>query len=152
MLLISTFESLQQAVAMQIAPKLRALITQRYIQLTGASGSDLTGLGRFVVVEPHDAPESIEREIGFSVIADLSTGHSFGEPDFTPSWEWCEDHGDGFELVFIFTDDGFAHVLFVPNDEEVDATLLAMCREHCRRSNTQSAADPPASLNGPTEL
>ena len=128
--------------------RLRALLSQRLTQLTAPDGGDLAELAHFVIVEPHDALSAIESALGFPIGVD---GIGYDEADFAPSWEWSEDHGGWFELVFIFTDDGFAHVLFVPDDEDVDAALLAICREHCRRSDHPSAADPPPRLNGPTE-
>lgn len=95
--------------------------------------NDLGRWAHMTVVEPPDTLLAIEAEVGFLVLTNLIDGTRFGDPDFTPSWEWIEDHGGWFELVFILTDDGFAHVLFVADREGVDADLLAACRWCCGR-------------------
>ena len=121
--------ALKRALATLPSSRLKALLSQRLTQLTEPDGGEFADLAHFVIVEPHDALSTAESALGFSIGAD---GIGYGEADFSPSWEWSEDHGGCFELAFIFTDDGFAHVLVVPDDEAVDAVLLAMCREHCR--------------------
>ena len=140
--------AVERALATLPRSRLRALLSQRVTQLTGPAGGEFADLAHFFIVERRDALSAIESALGFPIGID---GIGYGEADFSPSWEWCEHHFGWFELVFIFTDDGFAHVLFVPDDEEMDAGLLAMCSEHCRRSDYPSAADPPPDLSGPTE-
>ena len=73
---------------------------------------------------------AVEREVGFTPLTSLSDGSTYGSSDFTPSWEWIEDHGCCFELVYIVSDDGFAFVVIVENLLGVDAQLLALCRAH----------------------
>jgi hypothetical protein len=109
------------------------LLKQRAEQLTDGTGSQLCSFARFFIVEFGDHPEAIEAELGFPVLTNLIDGTRYGDADFTPSWEWIEDHGGWFELVFILTDDGFAQVLFVEDREGVDADLLAACRQACGR-------------------
>ncbi|QYE35129.1 hypothetical protein KZX46_20855 [Polymorphobacter sp. PAMC 29334] len=107
------------------------LLRRRAAQLTDGTVSQLCSFARFLIVEPGDSADAIDAELGFSVLQNLVDETGFGNPDFTPSWEWIEDHGGWFELVFILTDDGFAHVLFVEDREGVDADLLAACRHAC---------------------
>ena len=147
--MIDIFDSaaMERVLATLPSARLRALLSQRLTQLTGPAGGEFADLAHFVVIEPRDTLSAIESALGFPIGVD---GIRFGEADFSPSWEWSEDHGAFFELVFIFTDDGFAHVLFVLDDEELDAALLAMCREHCRRPDNPLMADPPPDLSGPT--
>jgi hypothetical protein len=104
------------------------LLRRRAEQLTDGTDSPLCSFARFLVVETGDSADAIDAELGFSVLQNLGDETGFGDPDFTPSWEWIEDHGGWFELVFILTDDGFAHVLFVEDREGVDVDLLAACR------------------------
>ena len=40
-----------------------------------------------------------------------------------------EEHRSCYELVFIFTDDGYGIAIFVPKVEGVDRELLAMCAQ-----------------------
>lgn len=151
MLSLTNAASMRLFVDVHPDPELRSLLSFRMAQLALPEGADIGDAVHFLVFEPGDRLCQLEANLAFTPLQNLVDGSFYGDLDFTPSWEWAEDHGGWFELVFIFTDDGFAHLLFVPDDEDVDAVLLAMCREHCRRSDTQSAADPPPGLNDPTE-
>lgn len=45
-------------------------------------------------------------------------------------WEFI-DHDDGwYEAVFVISDDGFGHVVLIPDQPETDPDLLAICRAH----------------------
>ena len=52
---------------------------------------------------------------------------SVGDLDFSPSWEWLANHGHCFEMVFIMTDDGFAHVVLIQNSPMQNRLLRALC-------------------------
>ena len=151
MLSLTNAESMQLVVENYPDPALRSLLSLRMAHIMPHDGADIADVAHFLVFEPGNRLSQMEANLGFTPLQNIVDGSFYGEPDFTPSWEWCQDHGDWFELVFIFTDDGFAHVLFVPDDEGVDADLLAMCREHCRLPAEQSAVDPPPDLIDPTE-
>ncbi|OAO00385.1 hypothetical protein A8B75_18775 [Sphingomonadales bacterium EhC05] len=110
--------------------QLRALLTERFEQLTNAWESiDLSDLTHFLIIQAGDTAADAENELGWSLLVNMFDGTSYGHPDFTPSWEWIEDHGGWFEAVFILSDDGFGISLFVQDHPETDAELLAMCRE-----------------------
>ena len=85
--------------------------------------------GYAIVVEPGDTLQTIERESGVPVLTDLFGEARFGDPEFTPAAEVIEDRGTVYELVFIFTDDGYGIEIFVPKADGVDRELLAMCRQ-----------------------
>jgi hypothetical protein len=57
-------------------------------------------------------------------LADLAAlrGHLFADPEFV------HRHGGWFEAVFILSDDGFGHVVFVPDQPDTDPDLLSLCR------------------------
>lgn len=78
---------------------------------------DLTEIGTFVIVEPGDALADIELALGFPITMEGS-----------PTWEWVMRHGSIFEAPIILTDDGFGHVLIVPDADGIDPNLLALCR------------------------
>jgi len=111
---------------MPIDQRLRQLLIERRDQL----GGDIAGEARFLVMQPGDSPDALESALSFSVFQNPGDGTRFGDPDFTPGWEWIEDHGHCFELVFILTDDGFAHVVLIQNAKGVDLELLKLCELH----------------------
>jgi hypothetical protein len=126
MLSITDGGSLARALSSTIDDRLKHLLTTRSAQL----GDNIEGQARLIVAQPADPLPLIQDALGFSPLLNPIDGSRFGEPDFTPAWEWTEDHGFCFELVFIFDDSGFAHVLIVKNAEGVDPELLTLCRTY----------------------
>ena len=127
MIYVADATSLLRVLDSSIDARIQRLLTERRDQL----GGDITDQARFVIVERGETTADVERQLGFSVFQNPGDGTCFGEPDFTPGWESIEDHGHCFELVFIFTDDGFAHVVFVNKAVEIDPELLRLCEEYC---------------------
>lgn len=115
MLTINHGEALSRALSSPLDRRLKELLTERIRQL---DVEDLSTAARFVIVEPGDTLNALETELGFAISDDPEVG--FG-------CEWVEDHGHCHELVFILTDDGFAHVAFVPRQPDIDAALLSLC-------------------------
>lgn len=124
MLIVTNEHSLSHALGSSIDPRLKQLLLDRIQQL---EVEELSTAARFVIVQPGDTIVDVDRGLGFSIMQNPGDGTRYGDPDFTPGWEWIEDHGFAFELVFIFTDDGFAHVVFVPIEPSIDANLLNLC-------------------------
>ena len=93
------------------------LLQERRRQL--AEHGDLEQLGTFIIVQPGDTFAALEQTVG----APITTEDS-------PNWEWLERHGTFFEAPIILSDDGYGHVLIIPDDEAIDPTLLALCRQH----------------------
>lgn len=130
MLSLTTGAAVRAAVAdPALDPQLRALLAARARQLED-DAEELGDLAHFHAVEPGDGPVEAEAALGFPPDANLVDGSRLGDPDFAPSWEWVEDHGGWFELAFVLTDEGFGHVLLVPDRPDTDPRLLALCREH----------------------
>lgn len=51
-----------------------------------------------------------------------------GQPFET--WEFI-NYADGcFEAVFILSDDGFGHVVLIPDQPEIDPDIISLCRAH----------------------
>lgn len=128
MLTITDGESLARALNQPIDPQLKQLLMLRRDQL--AEFQDLTEIAHFVIVEPGDSLGALERELGFSVFQNPVDGRRFGDPEFSPGWEWLADHGHCFEMVFVYTDDGFGHVVIVPNEPGIDPELLRLCQAY----------------------
>lgn len=111
-------------------PVLQRLLAERVEQLISDGDDDVGEFAHFLVVRPGDTPSDVETELGFSILENLVDGARYGSSDFTPSWEWIKQHEGWFELVYVLSDDGFGWVVFVQDDEAVDADLLAVCREY----------------------
>lgn len=123
MLTIHDGEALPRA----LDPSLRELITLRVSQLRRNYDGPLKEIVCFYVVEAGDDQEQMAQALGFNPLTNLVDGTTFGDPDFTPSFEWMKCWGSWFELVFLLTDDGFGHILFVPNDPGTEFDLHSMC-------------------------
>lgn len=123
MLTITDGGSLARALSLPIDLRLKQLLTDRRDQL----GGDITDIARFIVVQPGDGLEALEAALGFSILQNQTDGRRFGDPEFSPSWEWLADHGHCFELVFIFDDSGFAHVVLIPDTPMQNRALRALC-------------------------
>lgn len=88
------------------------------------------GVARFIIVQPGDSMNALESELGWSVFENVTDGRRFGDPKFSPSWEWLADHEHCWEMVFILTDDGFAHVALIQNGPMQNRDLRALCIAH----------------------
>lgn len=131
MITLRTAAAVKSTINLLANNQLRALLTERVEQLTNAwEGIDLSDLTHFLIIQPGDTAGDAEHELGWSLLVNPADGARFGQPDFTPSWEWLEDHGGWFEAVYIISDDGFGISLFVQDHPDADPELLALCREH----------------------
>ena len=123
MLSITDGGSLSRALDLPLDPSLKRLLLERRNQLGDNQA-------HFVIIQAGDTPATIHTALGFSPCENLVDQSRYGEPDFTPGWEWIADHGRCFELVFIFDDSGYAIVLLVPNEPSIDADLIALCKAY----------------------
>jgi len=110
-------------------PDIRNLVKLRFAQVAAGQAYDPERHGYMIVVEAGDTAEAVERESGCPLLTDSFGETRFGNPEFTPAAEVIEDHGAVYEVVFIFTDDGYGIEIFVPKAAGVDPELLAMCAE-----------------------
>lgn len=122
MLFLANGGSLARALHLPIDLRLKRLLIERRDQL----GGDIKDLARFIIIQPGDSLTEFERELGWLVFENPE-GYRFGDPHYYPDWEWLADHGHCFEMVFILTDDGFAHVVLVEQSLGVDPDLLRLC-------------------------
>ena len=130
MLSIRSTDAMTRALDLPLDITLRALLLRRMSQLTEYDDYDLGELAHFLVVQEGDTAIEVEAELGFPVLTNFVDGRRFGDPEFTPSWEWLEDHGGWFELVFVLTDDGFGWVLFIEDRAGADPELLELCHAY----------------------
>ncbi len=108
---------------------IRRLVEQRIDDL-GQEQFDLAALGYFVIVQPDDSIDTIDTQLGFSILANRFSGIRFGQPYFVPSFEFVEEFSGCFEMVFIISDSGFGIEVFVPKVAGVDSDLLMMCQRY----------------------
>ena len=62
--------------------------------------------------------------------------------DGMPTFEWVQRHGTVWEMPFVLSDSGAGHVLFVPDIEGIDPTLLDLCRTYANQPNGHSVEGP----------
>ena len=110
-------------------PEIRNLVKLRFAQICSGETHDPDRHGYMLVVEPGDTVQTIERQSGIAVLTDLFGETCFGDPEFPPGAEVIEEHRSCYELVFIFSDDGYGIEIFVPKVDGIDPDLLAMCRQ-----------------------
>jgi hypothetical protein len=101
-------------------PGLSRLLTLRRQQCGSLSGC--------VLVEPGDTAAALEQVLGLSIVTSLFDAVRYPHDDYVPSFEVIEDHGDGYEMVFITDDDTGSTVLFIPKSAGMDAELLSLCQ------------------------
>jgi hypothetical protein len=130
MISIKSTADMDSALASPIDAELVWLLTLRRDQLLEHDGHDLGDLVHIVVAEPNDTLATIEGVVGVPLSTNLVDGSCHGEPGFTANFEYVARHGQWFEAVLIFSDDGFGVVLFVPDHPDTDTALLALVRDH----------------------
>ena len=133
MLILRTTAAMQAAAQTYPDPALRTLLAKRIEQLTG--DLDLSEVVNFLIIAPGDLLADIDAALGFPILQNLVDGTVFGDPDFTPSFEWAQYHcGSFFELVWLMTDDGFGTIVLVQDHPGIVFDLHAFCLEYasCR--------------------
>ena len=118
-----------QQLTQVVQPEIKAFLRRRFHDICHPEPYDPDEHGFFILVEPGDTSEQIESATGYSLLKSLFNGTTYGEPDFTPDFEYLEDHGRFYEAVFIFTDNGFAVVMIVPKEAGIDIRILELCAE-----------------------
>lgn len=126
MLTIDNDARLARALDQPLGAAVHQLLALRREQL-----GSIEGIATFHLVEAGDTLADAEAALGFPIATDLVEGVSYPDPDFVPSWESAERHSSGvYEIVYILTDDGHAHVLLVPDSEDTDPVLRSLLRDH----------------------
>ena len=110
-------------------PEIKTFLLKRFHDICDPEPYDPDEHGFFILVEPGDTSEQIELATGYSLLKSLFNGTAYGDADFSPDFEYLEDHGSFCEAVYIFTDSGFAVMVIVPKDEGIDCKILGLCNE-----------------------
>ena len=117
-------------------PAIRSLLTRRFQQLAEtaptATNVSMVTPCEFILVEGGDAVSEIEQAAGYPILTGLFDDLPYTDPDFQPCSEILEEHHHEqytfYEMVFIGNDDGAFACVLIPDEEGIDADLLAMCR------------------------
>ena len=104
-------------------PDILKLVKLRHDQM----GEEM--FGTVIIIEAGDTISDIEKEIGFCILTNLFDDVRYPDPDFVPSCEALEDHGNFYEMVLILSDGDDAVEIFIPK-HGVDDELLAMCAQY----------------------
>ena len=117
---------------------IRELVRQRINHL-GGFAFDATELGYFLVVETGDTLEAINAQLGFDILCNRMTCVRYDHADFAPSFELIEELPSCYDMVVIYSDDGFGVELLITKEEVIDPDLLAMCQRYAFRSQEWEA-------------
>ena len=94
--------------------ELKLLLETRRAKLDAYPGYDIGEIAHFIIVEPGDRLESVNLLDGF------------------PPWEWIKAHDRWYELAIILSDDGFGHIILIPDWGGIDTDLLNLCKSATR--------------------
>ena len=129
MLSITDGEALARALNSSIDNRLKQLLRLRCTQLRDDQpDEDIADMAHFAIVQVGDTPADLRQAIGFSILESLHDNGRFGDPGWSPDWEWIEDHGFAWELCYIMDDSGFGHVIILPNQQGIAPELVRLCR------------------------
>ena len=128
MIIVQDWASLSRALTSPLDIRLKQLLIERRDQL--AEFDDLSEIARFIIVQPGDSLDDLEKELGFSIFRNPVDGRLFGDTEFSPGWEWLANHDSVWEICFIYDDSGFGHVVIIPNEQGIDPALLRLCQAY----------------------
>ena len=112
-------------------PDLRAILDGRLALLYPEfSDWDLADLAHFIIVEPGDSIDAIERELAINPLVNIVDNVRYPDPAFEPSFEFCIARIGYFDLTFALCDSGLGLVLLVPDQDGIEPALLELCREY----------------------
>ena len=108
---------------------LRDLIKRRLDDREVGEDFDAELHGAFVVMVPGDGLAEVEATVGVPLLVNPVTRVPYGDPAFSPIFEYAGRHARFYELVFVpGGDEGVT--LFVPRHPDVEPRLLALCAEY----------------------
>ena len=130
--MITIYDSadMQRVLSGPIDPDLKAILLGRLELLADFSEWDLADLAHFIIVEPGDNIDAIEHELGVNPLVNIVDNVRYPDPAFDPSFEFCIARAGYFDLTFALCDSGLANCLLVPDRDDIEPTLLALCRSY----------------------
>ena len=130
--MITIYDSQRMACVLlgSIDPDLKTILLDRLELLAEFSEWDLADLAHFIIVEPGDSIDAIARELGVNPLVNIVDNAHYPQPSFAPSFEFCIARIGYFDLTFALCDSGLANCLLVPDRDDIEPTLLALCRSY----------------------
>lgn len=111
-------------------PAIRDFLAQRIAQMEPDWAPDSwEDYGRFFVLAPGDDIHLLEAENCDHLVCSLFGDARLGDADFTPTWEWADDHGSFYEVAVIFSDAGNFDAIIIPKTG-MPAVLLDLCASY----------------------
>ena len=128
--MITIYDSadMQRVLSGPIDPDLKTILLGRLELLADFSEWNLSDLAHFLIVGPGDSIDSIVSEFGISPFINLVDGARYPDALFVPSFEFCIARKGYFDLTFCRSDAGLANCLLVPDRDDIEPTLLELCR------------------------
>lgn len=109
---------------------LRALITRRLDEREIGEDFDADLHGPYLVMVPGDALAEVEAAVGIPLLINPVTHVPYGDPAFSPIFEYAGRHARFYELVFVPGGGDEGVTLFVPRHPDLEPRLLALCAEY----------------------
>ena len=130
MITISDSKEMQDLLSGPIDPDLKSILLERLELLAEFSEYDLSELLTVIIIEPGDSMEAIAKEIGVSPMQNIVDDVRYPDLAFEPSWEFCITRKGYTDFTFALCDAGLAICLLVPDRDDIEPTLLALCRSY----------------------
>ena len=115
-------------------PEIRGLVEQLFVTICDGEPYEYDLHGYMIVVEPGDSVEALEKESSCPILRNRHSDARFGDPTFSPSFEFVAEHSGCYEAVYVLSDSGFGVDFFIPKTGGIDAELLALCARYAEPS------------------
>ncbi|MGJ0486135.1 MAG: hypothetical protein ACR65R_16615 [Methylomicrobium sp.] len=111
------------------SPAIRQFIQQRIELMRNGEPYNPDAHGFFIVIDVDDRAETVQAETGCPLLRSCHGEAQLGDDDFIPLFEYVEAHDGFYEIVYIFNDSGFAHIVIVPDGPGIDPRLTKLCTD-----------------------
>jgi hypothetical protein len=108
-------------------PAIRQLIHHRIATITSDGPYDADLHGYFLVVEAGDTLEAINQQVGFDILTNRWTSLRWDHQEYTPAFEYIEEHQSCFEALYVRDDSGYAVLILFSKDIGIPE-VIAMCQ------------------------
>ena len=92
-----------QQLSQVVQPEIKTFLQQRFHDICNPEPYAPNERGFFILVEAGDTSEQIELSTGYSLLKNLFNGTVYGDSDFSPDFEYLEDHGSFCEAVTVIS-------------------------------------------------
>ena len=107
-----------------------------FSRLAAVQPYDPDVLGWVAIAEPGDTLSTLERETGCPILTGWNKASPYGNADFSPAWEYLDEHSSCYEMVFVLHDSGYGVALYVPKGSGIDPVLRQLCIAYATPATT----------------